>query len=70
MQASLVRLPGDKGLRNPEREPQDAERGGGRIEPVKQDHYSILGVTPKAGPAEIRAAYRSLMRIYHPETSP
>jgi DnaJ-class molecular chaperone len=24
-------------------------------------------VTPKAEPAEIRAAYRALMRIYHPD---
>ena len=34
---------------------------------MEQDHYSILGVTPKAEPAEIRAAYRALMRIYHPD---
>ena len=67
MQAGIVRLPGDKGLRNLRREPQDGGRGGGRIEPVEQDHYSILGVTPKAEPAEIRAAYRALMRIYHPD---
>ena len=67
MQAGIVRLPGDKGLRNLRREPQDGERGGCRIEPVGQDHYSILGVTPKAEPAEIRAAYRALMRIYHPD---
>jgi len=67
MQAGLVCLSGDKGLRNSGREPQDGERGGGRIEPVEQDHYSILGVTPKAEPVEIRAAYRALMRIYHPD---
>jgi hypothetical protein len=67
MQAGLVSFPGDKGLRNSGREPQDGERGGGRIEPVEQDHYSILGVTPKAEPAEIRTAYRALMRIYHPD---
>lgn len=37
---------------------------------VKQDHYFILGVTPTAGQAEIRSAYRTLMRRFHPDADP
>ena len=32
-----------------------------------QDHYAILGVTPTAQPAVIRAADLALMREYHPD---
>ena len=34
---------------------------------MSQDHYAILGVTPTAQPAVIRAAYLALMREYHPD---
>jgi hypothetical protein len=37
---------------------------------VTTDHYSILGVTPAAEDVVIRAAYRALMRHYHPDTNP
>ena len=34
---------------------------------MKKDHYSILGVTPASEDVVIRAAYRALMRRYHPD---
>lgn len=34
---------------------------------VTQDHYAILGVSPTADPAAIRAAYLALMREFHPD---
>jgi hypothetical protein len=37
---------------------------------VTSDHYAILGVTPKAEAVVISAAYRALMRHYHPDTNP
>jgi hypothetical protein len=33
------------------------------------DHYATLGVPPDAGPEEIKQAYRSLSRRYHPDTA-
>ena len=34
------------------------------------DYYSILGVSPAAEDVVIRAAYRALIRHYHPDTNP
>lgn len=34
------------------------------------DHYDVLGVDATAGHAEIRAAYRRLMREHHPDLRP
>lgn len=31
------------------------------------DHYRVLGVAPKASQADIKAAYRKLSRVYHPD---
>lgn len=44
------------------------EQGGARA--LTSDYYSILGVTPAAEDVVIRAAYRALMRHYHPDTNP
>src|SRR4051812_4271990 len=33
-----------------------------------QDHYSTLGVARDAAPEVIKAAYRALAKIYHPDT--
>ena len=35
-----------------------------------KNYYSILGVTPDSDDAEIKAAYRSLARKYHPDINP
>ena len=32
------------------------------------DPYAVLGVTPTATQAQIRRAYRALMRLHHPDT--
>ena len=34
-----------------------------------KDYYSLLGVEPNAGDAEIKSAYRRLARKYHPDVS-
>lgn len=34
---------------------------------MERDFYAILGVNSKADAVEIRASYRALMRIYHPD---
>ncbi|HRP73574.1 MAG TPA: DnaJ C-terminal domain-containing protein [Luteimonas sp.] len=34
-----------------------------------KDYYSVLGVEPNAGDAEIKSAYRRLARKYHPDVS-
>ncbi len=33
----------------------------------KKDHYSILGLTPRASDGEVKAAYRQLASQYHPD---
>jgi curved DNA-binding protein CbpA len=37
---------------------------------VNSDYYATLGVSPKAEDVVIRAAYRALMRHYHPDSNP
>lgn len=34
------------------------------------DHYQVLGVNPKATADEVRAAYKSLARLNHPDSKP
>ena len=35
--------------------------------PPASDPYAVLGVTPQASPAEIKAAYRALVKRHHPD---
>ncbi|MEU3188359.1 J domain-containing protein [Streptomyces sp. NPDC006923] len=43
----------------------------GRADPGgRSDHYAVLGVEPSASAAEITAAYRGLVRTFHPDVSP
>jgi hypothetical protein len=38
--------------------------------PVTRDHYAVLGVSQASEDVVIRAAYRALMRRYHPDADP
>lgn len=35
--------------------------------PTVSDPYAVLGLTPEASPAEIKAAYRALVKRHHPD---
>jgi len=35
-----------------------------------ETYYDILGVSPEATPEEVRAAYRKLVKQYHPDINP
>ena len=36
----------------------------------KRDYYEVLGLNKNAGEAEIKKAYRSLAKKYHPDANP
>jgi DnaJ-class molecular chaperone len=37
---------------------------------AEADHYEVLGVSPDSEDIVIQAAYRALMRRYHPDKNP
>ena len=37
---------------------------------MPKDHYQTLGISPQAGPEEIRRNYRNLVKRYHPDKHP
>lgn len=37
---------------------------------MPKDHYQTLGISPQAGPEEIRRNYRALVKRYHPDKHP
>lgn len=39
------------------------------MDQVPRTHYEVLGVAPTATPKAIRAAYRALAQLLHPDTS-
>jgi DnaJ-class molecular chaperone len=46
---------------------QDYDRNGHRLQ--RLNYYSLLGLHPSATPIEIRRAYRSLSKEYHPDST-
>ncbi|MFZ0408768.1 MAG: J domain-containing protein [Cyanobium sp.] len=38
-----------------------------RLAPQPVDHYAVLGVSPLATAAQIKAAYRALVKLHHPD---
>lgn len=46
----------------------DGRRALRRINDMKNDYYNVLEVNPRARTAVIEAAYRALMKEYHPDT--
>jgi hypothetical protein len=40
------------------------------VEKPSIDHFSILGISEKSGPREVKRAYWSLARQYHPDLNP
>jgi curved DNA-binding protein CbpA len=45
-------------------------RSGDDMSEISRDAYEVLHVHPKAHDLVIRAAYRTLSRLYHPDNSP
>ena len=53
-----------------ERKSQEQEgtrMGGGEREHAVKPPHVVLGISPGADPAEIKKAYRGLLRMYHPD---
>lgn len=40
------------------------------MRPASDDPYAVLGVTPRATAAQLRQAYRALVRRHHPDLCP
>ena len=53
----------------PSRTPEDVRRLVLELHAdlATRDHFEVLGITPQAGPAELRAAYARLARTLHPD---
>jgi DnaJ-domain-containing protein 1 len=35
--------------------------------PVEKEYYSILGIPPTATPEQIKEAYRTMVKLHHPD---